>query len=127
MPRSNAASTRPWRIGCSRIILGRIVDVYVEDRIADPARPYIKADALHAIDRMNGLGNYVRTRDAFRMIPRIPFEKWKCGKRLTIETGKERRLFCVEAMLRLGEVGGFCLYCRPHKDSRSRSARALVI
>ena len=41
--------------------------------------------------------------------------------------GWERRLFCVEAMLRLGEVGGFCLYCRPHKNSKSRSARALVI
>src|ERR1035437_8465856 len=41
--------------------------------------------------------------------------------------GRERRLFCVEAMLRLGEVGGFCLYCRPHKNCRSRSARALAI
>src|ERR1017187_909860 len=41
--------------------------------------------------------------------------------------GRKRRLFCVEAMFRLGEVGGFCLYCRPHKNSKSRSARALVI
>src|ERR1039457_5311882 len=42
-------------------------------------------------------------------------------------TGRERRLFCVEAMLRRGEVGGFCLYCRPHKNSRSQAARALAI
>jgi len=26
---------------------------------------------------MNGLGNYVRTRDAFMTIPRIPYSEWK--------------------------------------------------
>ena len=30
----------------------------------DPAGLYIKADEFHAIGRMNGLGNYIRTRDA---------------------------------------------------------------
>ena len=39
------------------------------------------ADELHAIGRMNGLGNYVLTRDAFVTIPRISFEEWKGGKR----------------------------------------------
>jgi flavin reductase (DIM6/NTAB) family NADH-FMN oxidoreductase RutF len=68
-------------IGRSRIILGRVVAIYVEDRYLDPAGPYIKADELHAIGRMNGLGNYVRTRDAFMTIPRISFEEWKAGKR----------------------------------------------
>ena len=68
-------------IGRSRIILGRVVVIYVEDRFVDPAGPYIKADELHAIGRMNGLGNYVRTRDAFMTIPRISFEEWKGGKR----------------------------------------------
>jgi flavin reductase (DIM6/NTAB) family NADH-FMN oxidoreductase RutF len=68
-------------IGRSRIILGRVVAIYVEDRFVDPAGPYIKADELHAIGRMNGLGNYVRTRDAFMTIPRISFEEWKGGKR----------------------------------------------
>ena len=48
-------------IGHSRIILGRVVAIYVEDRFVDPAGPYIKADELHAIGRMNGLGNFVRT------------------------------------------------------------------
>jgi flavin reductase (DIM6/NTAB) family NADH-FMN oxidoreductase RutF len=52
-------------IGRSRIILGRVVAMYVEDRYVDPDGPYIKADELHSIGRMNGLGNYVRTRDAF--------------------------------------------------------------
>jgi flavin reductase (DIM6/NTAB) family NADH-FMN oxidoreductase RutF len=68
-------------IGRSRIILGRVVAIYVEDRFIDPAGPYVKADELHAIGRMNGLGNYVRTRNAFMEIPRISYEDWKKGKR----------------------------------------------
>ena len=68
-------------IGHSRIILGRVVAVYVEDRYVDPAGPYILAEELHAIGRMNGLGNYVRTRDAFMTIARISYEEWKTGKR----------------------------------------------
>ena len=68
-------------IGHSRIILGRVVAVYVEDRYVDPAGPYIQAEELHAIGRMNGLGNYVRTREAFMTIPRISYEEWKTGKR----------------------------------------------
>ncbi|MGP8251083.1 MAG: flavin reductase family protein [Terracidiphilus sp.] len=64
-------------IGRSRIILGRVVSIYVEDRFVDPEGPYIYADQLHSIGRMNGLGNYVRTRDAFITIPRISYEEWK--------------------------------------------------
>jgi flavin reductase (DIM6/NTAB) family NADH-FMN oxidoreductase RutF len=64
-------------IGRSRIILGRVVAIYVEDRYVDPAGPYIKAEELHAVGRMNGLGNYVRTRDAFVKIPRLSYEEWK--------------------------------------------------
>ncbi|MDE3150469.1 MAG: flavin reductase family protein [Acidobacteriota bacterium] len=64
-------------IGRSRIILGRVVAIYVEDCYVDPAGPYIKAEEMHAIGRMNGLGNYVRTRDAFMTIPRISYENWK--------------------------------------------------
>ena len=64
-------------IGRSRITLGRVVAIYVEDEYVDPAGPYIKAEELHAIGRMNGLGNYVRTRDAFVQIPRMSYEEWK--------------------------------------------------
>lgn len=64
-------------IGRSRIILGRVVSVYVEDQFVDAGGPYIKADELHAIGRMNGLGNYARTRDAFITIPRISYAEWK--------------------------------------------------
>ena len=68
-------------IGRSRIILGRVVAIYVEDRFVDPAGPYIRAEDLHAIGRMNGLGSYVKTRDSFLTMPRIPYEEWKKGKR----------------------------------------------
>ena len=68
-------------IGRSRIILGRVVSIYVEDRFIDPAGPYVRAEELHAIGRMNGLGSYVKTRDAFLTIPRISHEEWKQGKR----------------------------------------------
>jgi flavin reductase (DIM6/NTAB) family NADH-FMN oxidoreductase RutF len=68
-------------IGRSRIILGRVVSIYVEDRFVDPEGPYIHADQLHSIGRMNGLGNYVRTRDAFITIPRISYEEWKKKKK----------------------------------------------
>ena len=68
-------------IGRSRIILGRVVAFYVEDRYVDPSGPYIKAEDLHAIGRMNGLGAYVKTRDAFLTVPRISYEDWLKGKR----------------------------------------------
>jgi len=67
-------------IGHSRIILGRVVAIYVDDQYVDPAGPYIKAEELHAVGRMNGLGKYVRTRDAFLTIPRISFDDWKKGE-----------------------------------------------
>jgi flavin reductase (DIM6/NTAB) family NADH-FMN oxidoreductase RutF len=68
-------------IGRSRIILGRVVSIYIEDKFVDPAGPYVRAEELHAIGRMNGLGSYVRTRDAFLTMPRISYEEWKAGKR----------------------------------------------
>lgn len=72
-------------IGRSRIILGRVVAMYVEDRFVDPPvdghGPYIKAEELHAVGRMNGLGNYIHTRDAFLTVPRISYEEWQKGNR----------------------------------------------
>ena len=59
--------------------------MYVEDRFiyqpVDGHGPYIKAEELHAIGRMNGLGNYVHTRDSFLTVPRISYEEWQKGKR----------------------------------------------
>jgi flavin reductase (DIM6/NTAB) family NADH-FMN oxidoreductase RutF len=68
-------------IGRSRIILGRVVAIYIEDEFLDPTGPYVKAEELHAIGRMNGLGAYVKTRDSFLSIPRIPYSEWLKGKR----------------------------------------------
>ncbi len=68
-------------IGRSRVILGRVVAMFVEDKFIDSAGPYIKAEQLHAIGRMNGLGSYVKTRDSFLTMPRIPYAEWLKGKR----------------------------------------------
>ena len=68
-------------IGRSRIILGQVVGMYVEDRFVDPAGPYIDTAALQAVGRMNGQGAYVRTRDAMVQVPRIPYAEWQRGRR----------------------------------------------
>ena len=68
-------------IGRSRIVMGLVVGFYIEDQYVDPAGPYVLAEELHAVGRMNGLGSYVRTRDAFVTLPRIPYEAWKKGVR----------------------------------------------
>jgi flavin reductase (DIM6/NTAB) family NADH-FMN oxidoreductase RutF len=65
----------------SRIILGEVVAAYVEDPYVDPKGPYIRAEELHALGRMNGGGHYVHTREAFLTIPRISFDDWEKGKR----------------------------------------------
>lgn len=62
-------------VGRSRIILGRVVSIFIEDEYVDPKGPYVNAQALHSMGRMNGLGNYVRTRDAFVTIPRLTYEE----------------------------------------------------
>jgi flavin reductase (DIM6/NTAB) family NADH-FMN oxidoreductase RutF len=64
-------------IGNSRIILGQVVAMHVKDQFIDPAGPYIRAEELHAIGRMNGKGAYVKTSEAFFHIPRSNYEEWK--------------------------------------------------
>lgn len=68
-------------IGRSRIVLGRVVAMYVEDKFVDPAGPYVLSKELHAVGRMNGLGAYVRTQGAFVEVPRIPYAEWEKSKR----------------------------------------------
>lgn len=63
-------------IGRSRVVLGQVVAIHVKDQYVDPAGPYIRAEKVHAIGRMNGLGAYVRTRDAFYQIERITYADW---------------------------------------------------
>lgn len=64
-------------IGRTRIVLGQVLSIYVRDDLVDPEKTYINARELHAVGRMNGLGNYVKTRDAFFQIPRLSYEEWK--------------------------------------------------
>ncbi len=63
-------------IGRSRIVLGQVVAIHVHDEFIDPAGPYVKAEAIHAIGRMNGKGSYIRTRDAFFQMPRSNYAEW---------------------------------------------------
>jgi flavin reductase (DIM6/NTAB) family NADH-FMN oxidoreductase RutF len=64
-------------IGRSRIILGQVVAMHVKDEFIDPAGPYIRAEEMHAIGRMNGLGAYIKTRDAFFHVPRMSYDEWR--------------------------------------------------
>ncbi len=68
-------------VGKSRIVLGRVVAFWVDDRFVDPKGPYILAEELHSVGRMNGRGAYVKTRDAFVKLDRIKYEDWKNGAR----------------------------------------------
>ncbi len=67
-------------IGRSRVILGQVVAMHVNDEFLDPAGPYVRAEKMHAIGRMNGLGSYVKTRDSFFQVPRMTYEEWKLKK-----------------------------------------------
>jgi len=64
-------------IGRTRIILGQVVAVHVKDELIDQTGHYIRAEELHAIGRMNGLGAYVKTCDAFFQIPRLTYAEWQ--------------------------------------------------
>jgi flavin reductase (DIM6/NTAB) family NADH-FMN oxidoreductase RutF len=63
-------------IGRNRIVLGQVVAIHVKDEFIDETGHYIRAEELHAIGRMNGLGAYVKTRDAFLDIPRMTYADW---------------------------------------------------
>ncbi len=67
-------------VGRSRVIIGEVVYVHVREEFIDPAGPYIRAEQLHAVGRMNGMGSYVRTRDAFFHLPRIKLADWEKKK-----------------------------------------------
>jgi flavin reductase (DIM6/NTAB) family NADH-FMN oxidoreductase RutF len=54
-------------VGRCRVILGTVIHIFVRDELVDSSGPYIRAEALHSVGRMNGLGNYVRTRDFFQL------------------------------------------------------------
>jgi|GEM_PF-126964 len=65
------------QIGHNRIVLAQVVAIHIKDEFIDAAGPFVRADALHAIGRMNGLGAYIRTAGAFFDIPRLDYPAWK--------------------------------------------------
>jgi flavin reductase (DIM6/NTAB) family NADH-FMN oxidoreductase RutF len=64
-------------IGRSRVVIGQVVAFHIKDEFVDPKGPYILAEKLHAVGRMNSLDAYVKTRDAFLRIERMNYEDWK--------------------------------------------------
>lgn len=64
-------------IGRSRVVLGQVVAIHVKDEFIDQAGPYIRVEELHAVGRMNGLGSYVKTREAFFHMQRMTYEEWQ--------------------------------------------------
>ena len=64
-------------IGRSRIILGQVVAIHVKDEFVDQDGPYIRAEEMHAIGRMNGQGEYVKTKGGFFHLPRMTFVDWE--------------------------------------------------
>jgi flavin reductase (DIM6/NTAB) family NADH-FMN oxidoreductase RutF len=68
-------------IGRGGIVLGQVVSMYVEDQFVDMSGPYVLAAELHAIGRMNGSGEYVKTEGAFLTIPRVTSAECVRGKR----------------------------------------------
>jgi flavin reductase (DIM6/NTAB) family NADH-FMN oxidoreductase RutF len=63
-------------IGRTRIVLAQVLSIYVRDEFMNLEKGYVLAEELHSIGRMNGLGNYVKTRDAFLRIPRLSYSEW---------------------------------------------------
>ena len=68
-------------IGRTRLIIGEVLSFHVDDALVDVSGPYIKAEELHHLGRMNGLGNYVRTHGSFVNIPRIELWAWENSKK----------------------------------------------
>ncbi len=68
-------------VGHSRVIVGEVLCAHIGEEYIDPAGPYVRADLLHTIGRMNGGGSYVRTRDAIFHMPRIPYREWTQKRR----------------------------------------------
>ncbi len=80
-PRSSAGNTRRWRSAGRGSSWGAWWPCTSKTGTSIPTGPTSRPKSLHSIGRMNGLGNYVRTRDAFMTIPRISYEEWKKGQR----------------------------------------------
>lgn len=57
-------------IGQSRILIGEVVEVHIEDTYYDAGRHHVATERLAAVGRMHGRGWYARTSDLFE-IPRI--------------------------------------------------------
>ena len=63
-------------VGNNRIVLGEVVHLHIADPFVDPARLYVRTDALRMVGRMHGGGGYARLTDLF-VLPRMSYEEWR--------------------------------------------------
>ncbi|MBM3557241.1 MAG: flavin reductase family protein [Alphaproteobacteria bacterium] len=62
------------------VVVGEILAYHIQDEFIDPAKLYVKTEALGMIGRMHGRGWYARTTDRFEM-RRLSFAEWQKGRR----------------------------------------------
>ena len=55
-------------IGRTRVLLGEVVHLHVNEQFYDATTLHIKTEDLHMIGRMHGRGSYARTSDLFEMV-----------------------------------------------------------
>ena len=63
-------------IGKTRIIIGEVVHLHIDDAYYDAATGHVKTEQFQAIGRMHGSGWYARTTDLFDL-PRVSFKRWQ--------------------------------------------------
>ena len=54
-------------IGRTRVLLGEVVHLHLDEQFYDATTRHIKTEELHMIGRMHGRGSYARTSDLFEM------------------------------------------------------------
>ncbi len=54
-------------IGRTRVLLGEVVHLHLDERFYDAATRHVKTEDLRMIGRMHGRGSYARTSDLFEM------------------------------------------------------------
>ena len=64
-------------VGRSRVIVGEVLCAHIREDFVDPSGPYVRTELMHSVGRMNGGGNYVRTREAIFNLARIPYKQWR--------------------------------------------------
>ena len=63
-------------IGRNRLVIGRVLGMWIGDEFVDAERHYVDSAALDLIGRMGGAGGYTETGQLFE-IARISYQEWQ--------------------------------------------------